>query len=327
MRQFCTEVLLALETPEHTARTIANHLVEADMKNVRSHGLIRLVNYAAQIESGYIANKARIDISEIAPALLLVNANRNWGIAALDAMLPELEARARANGIAGAALVQSAHTGRIGAFSEALARKFMWGMVFGGGAHQHLREVAPYGAAKGVFDTNPYAFSLPMAPALVASADFATAATAQGKVLIHRTNKRPLPEGWIIDKDGAPSVDPEDLYAGGALLTSGGQKGSAMAFIAELFGEAVLGTPHELNWFAIAVDLARFTTDTEYFARAASIREGMETCPPAHGFDRVRWPGQPEIESEQAAAQAGIEYSEPELVKLAALGRRFDISL
>ena len=94
-RQFCTNVLLALDTPESTARTISSHLVEADMKNVRSHGMIRLVRYAEQIESGYIDNKAPIDIRQVAPGMLHVDANRNWGIVALDAMVPELEKVAR----------------------------------------------------------------------------------------------------------------------------------------------------------------------------------------------------------------------------------------
>jgi uncharacterized oxidoreductase len=326
-RQFCTNVLLALDTPEATARTISSHLVEADMKNVRSHGVIRLVRYAEQIESGYIDNKAPIDIRQVAPGMLHVDANKNWGIVALDAMVPELERMAQANGVAAGALVNCAHTGRIGAFSEALARRFMWGMVFGGGANRHLHEVAPHGGAKGVFDTNPYAFSLPMTKSSMASADFATAATAQGKVLVYRTNKKPLPPGWVIDKDGKPSVNPEDLYDGGALLTSGEQKGSAMALIAELFGEAVLGTPHELNWFVIAVDLNRFTDQAAYFSQALSLQTKIENCPPAAGVDKVRWPGQPEVESEAAASNDGIEYSSLELDRLATLGSRLNIVL
>ena len=35
-----------------------------------------------------------------------------------------------------------------------------------------------------------------------------------------------VPSGWIIDKHGAPTTEPKDFYAGGALLTVGGHKGS-----------------------------------------------------------------------------------------------------
>ena len=161
----------------------------------------------------------------------------------------------------------------------------------------------------------------------MASADFATAATAQGKVLVYRTNQKPLPPGWIIDKTGKPSVNPEDLYDGGALLTSGEQKGSAMALIAELFGEAVLGTPHELNWFVIAVDLSRFTDQSAYFSQALSLQTKIEDCPPAAGVDKVRWPGQPEVESEATASSDGIEYSSLELDRLETLGNRLNIVL
>lgn len=324
--RFCKDVLLALDTPPSTADTIASHLVEADMKGVRSHGMIRLVRYVEQIDSGYIDHKAQIAIRQVAPAALHVDAHRNWGIVALKAMLPDLEALARENGVAVGALVNCAHTGRIGAFTEELARRFMWGMLFGGGANAHLHEVAPFGGAKGVFDTNPYAFALPMTEGQVASADFATAATAQGKVLVYKTNAQALPAGWIIDKDGKPSVNPEDLYRGGALMTAGAQKGYGMAILAELFGEAVLGTPHELNWFCVAVDVSRYTGRSEYFSHARTLQEKLEKCPPAEGFDSVRWPGQPELESEARAEEQGIEYSAAEVERLNVLGRRFDLT-
>jgi LDH2 family malate/lactate/ureidoglycolate dehydrogenase len=53
-------------------------------------------------------------------------------------------------------------TGRVGAYSEILAKEFMWSCVFGGGGHRKLKEVAPFGARQGVFDTNPYSISMPL---------------------------------------------------------------------------------------------------------------------------------------------------------------------
>ncbi|MGB8420806.1 Ldh family oxidoreductase [Paraburkholderia sp.] len=325
-QQFCMQVLQAVCTPEPTARTVADHLVEADLKGVRSHGVLRLNKYVDQIDSGYIDNRADIDIRTVSNTLLHVDAHKNWGIVALQALVPHLAELASANGVAAGALVNCAHTGRIGAFSEALARNFMWGMLFGGGGNRLLTEVAPHGGSKGVFDTNPYAFSLPISEELVSTADFATSATAQGKVHVYRTNKAQLPEGWVIDSEGRATTDPEALYRGGAMLSAGAHKGYGMGFIAELFGDAALGIPHELNWFVLAVDLGKLTGRSAYFDHAQQLRQKIEACPPAQGFDKARWPGQPEIETETRNSGT-IEYSEAELGSLAQLTHRFGIEI
>ena len=327
VERFCKTALLKLGTSVDDARVVAEHLVDADLRGVRSHGLLRLIKYVEQIDSGYIANQAEIHNTQIAPNLLRSDGNMNFGIIAFHRLIPDLVALARSTGIAGGAVVNCAHTGRVGAYSEALAREFMWGSVFGGGGNKRLKEVAPYGGSKGVFDTNTYAFSMPLDCQHVATSDFATSATAQGKLLVFRTNNAPVPEGWLIDKNGRPTTDARDFYEGGAMLPSAGAKGYGMGFMAELFGDAVLGTPHELNWFIFAVDLKRFVDPADYFQAAGHLKQEIEQCPPAHGFEKVMWPGQPELERLERQSAEGIEYSDNELRSLSGLEARFSMKL
>lgn len=327
VERFCNEILLKLKTSGKDAGVVAAHLVDADLRGVRSHGLLRLVKYVDQIDSGYIANTAPVTCKQVGANLLRVDANRHFGIVGFHRLIPELLALAQSAGMAGGAVVNCSHTGRIGAYTEALARQFMWSFVFGGGGNKRLKEVAPFGGRKGIFDTNPYAFSMPLDGNRAASSDFATSATAQGKLLVLRTNKTPVPNGWIIDKNGQPTTNAEDFYDGGAMLPSGGVKGYGMGFMAELFGDAGLGTPHELNWFMVAVDLNRFTQPANYFPAAAHFREEIESCPPADGVSRVMWPGQPEAETRERQLRDGIEYSDDEIRSVAALEARFSIKL
>ena len=327
VEEFCKNVLLKLGTPADDAGIVAAHLVDADLRGVRSHGLLRMIKYVDQIDSGYIDNKAKVSCAQVAPNLLRMDANKNFGIVGFDRLLPDLAVLARRVGIAGAAIVNCAHTGRIGAYSEKLAREFMWGFVFGGGGNKKLKEVAPFGGRKGVFDTNPYAFSLPLDAARATTSDFATSATAQGKLLVFRTNNDPVPDGWIIDKHGRPTTNAHDFYDGGAMLPSAGAKGYGMGFIAELFGDAVLGTPHELNWFMVAVDLKSFIDPAGYFEAAGRLRQEIEDCPPAEGFAKVMWPGQPELEKMSCQTTDGIDYSESELRSLSGLEARFSVRL
>ena len=46
-------------------------------------------------------------------------------------------------------------------------------------------------------------------------------------------------EGWIVDANGTPTTDPKDFYAGGALLTIGGHKGSGLSIITDLLAGAL----------------------------------------------------------------------------------------
>ena len=48
-----------------------------------------------------------------------------------------------------------------------------------------------------------------------------------------------VPEGWIIDSQGRATTDPKDFYAGGALLTVGGHKGSGLSIVTDLLAGAI----------------------------------------------------------------------------------------
>jgi hypothetical protein len=54
------DILVKVGTLPDEAEIVASHLVDADLRGVRSHGLLRMLKYVEQIESGYIANRATV---------------------------------------------------------------------------------------------------------------------------------------------------------------------------------------------------------------------------------------------------------------------------
>jgi hypothetical protein len=114
----------------------------------------------------------------------------------------------------------------------------------------------------------------------------------------------------ILDKKGRPSTDPNDFYDGGALLPAAGPKGSGLALIAELVGEALLGPPHEFNWLFVMMKVEAFRELGAYGADAEAFLARVRACPPQKGFERVNLPG--ELERERAAQrrQDGIVIDE-----------------
>jgi LDH2 family malate/lactate/ureidoglycolate dehydrogenase len=107
----------------------------------------------------------------------------------------------------------------------------------------------------------------------------------------------------IVDKDGKPSTDPNDLYAGGALLPVGGHKGYALAMMVEILGMALGGAdepemhgPSGKNSGStfLAIDPTVFRPFEAYTRSVERLVKRVTSVPPAPGFDAVLLPGDPE---------------------------------
>jgi len=85
--------------------------------------------------------------------------------------------------------------------------------------------------------TNPLSIAIPSDLEGPLFLDMATSAVAAGKISVAVARGEPIPLGWVVDRDGKPTSDPNDLRKGGALLPLGGSegyKGSGLAVIVEI---------------------------------------------------------------------------------------------
>jgi LDH2 family malate/lactate/ureidoglycolate dehydrogenase len=289
------------------AREVAEHLVEADLMGVYSHGIFRLIQYARDARAGRLVPQAEPRLSTAEGGAMLVDGGNGLGMPALRLAAEWCAKAARRDGMAAVGVCEVAHAGRIGAFAETMADAGMLGIVLGGGSRKDWRQVVPYGGARAMLPTNPYALALPGGERGAVALDFATSAGAGGKVYAAKTAGRPLPAGLCVDASGAPTTDPDDYLAGGALLPMAGAKGYGLALIAELAGGAALGPARDgLNWLVLAVDLGRFSSATAYRRAAEECLAEIRACPPAPGFARVEVPGERERELKAERLIKGI---------------------
>lgn len=288
------------------ALVVAQHLVDANMKGVDSHGLERIPQYLQKIAEGRVEAGAEPEVASVHDGIVQVRGHGGLGIPAMQLAAERLAPLAHERGIAAATVTDVAHTGRIGRYVETLALSGCFAFAFGGGAYRQGGRVAPFGGSRGVLSTNPYALALPggsLGPVVV---DFATSTLAQGKLAAARLRGTPLPEDAVIDREGRPSTAAEDFYEGGALLPAAGPKGYGMALIAELIGSALIGDPKEFNWLIVALDLARFRPPAAFAAAAEDCLREVKAVPPREGFDEVMIPGEPERRCMAARAVSGI---------------------
>jgi len=101
--------------------------------------------------------------------------------------------------------------------------------------------VAPAGATKPLFGTNPISFAWPRPGKTPVVYDMATASMAMGEVQVAKREGHKVPLGTGLTKDGKETTDPGEIADGGVLLPFGGYKGSGIAMMVELLAGALVG--------------------------------------------------------------------------------------
>lgn len=289
------DIFLRLGCSEATARSVAEHLADTSLCGMESHGLMRTLQYAEQFQNGYMLVSAEPRVVTTERGTQEVDGGGGSGIPAMHLAYRHGMETASASGISALAIRHVGHTGRHGAFADEAAEQGFLTLCTGGGNRHNWPQVAPYGGARGLLPTNPWCVGIPGGELGPVVLDFATSKIAGGWIYAARSAGALLPEGCVIDAQGNPTRDPEDYFNGGAILPAGAQKGYALALVAELIGEAMLGpSTTEGNWLLITIDARRFREASAMQAAAEEVLRELRQCPPAPGFDRVEVPGERE---------------------------------
>jgi len=284
------------------AREVADHLADASLSGVESHGLMRVLQYAEQFAAGYMKADARPEVRTLPGGAVEIDGNGGIGIPVMNLAAVTAVDLARRDGIASFAVRNLGHTGRIGAYTERMAEAGCLAIVIGGGNREVWRQVAPFGGRQAKLPTNPYSIAVPGGDRGPVVLDFATGKIAGGWIYAAKSAGGRLPPDCIIDVDGNPSTNPDDYFGGGAILPAAGPKGFGMGLVAELIAEAMLGpATTEQNWLVIAQDAARFRPEAEMRAAAETILADIRDCRPTEGFERVEIPGERERDARAAA--------------------------
>jgi LDH2 family malate/lactate/ureidoglycolate dehydrogenase len=293
------------------ARAVAESLVEANLRGHDSHGVRRLAPYLQFIRDGHVDPAAQPELVRRRGAIAIVDGCRGFGQLAARLAVGELADLARDHGVGAVAIRRGNHIGRLGEYVEALAEEGLIALAFCNADPT----VAPFGGRERRLGTNPLAWAAPRrppSPPIVM--DWATAATAEGKLAIARARGEEAPEGVLIDAGGEPSLDPEAFYDGGALLPFGAHKGSGLSVMIELVGGALSGAGvssldgHDEGngTVVVALDAAAFVPREEFEDQAEAFCAALTGTAPARGFDEVLVPGEIERRTRARRAHEGI---------------------
>ena len=233
------KTLLSNGCDEENANILSDTIMLAERDGSHSHGLFRLPAYVAALKSKKVNGKARPEVKKISPSVIKVLGNSAFAPMVLKVGLPELIKLAKETGVAVLAITNSHHMAAMWPETEAVAEAGLVSFA----CTSYMPMVAPAGAKKALFGTNPISFAWPRPGKTPLVYDMATAAMAMGDVMVAARDGHKVPLGTGLNKDGKETTDPKEITkgSGGVLLPFGGYKGSAIAMMVELLAGALVG--------------------------------------------------------------------------------------
>ena len=337
LRGFVAQVLGKLGVPEAEAQTVARLMVEADLLGHETHGLFRLRQYANRLRDGGIDPKGRPSVLRETAATALVDGGNALGHLAMAMATDLAMQKAREAGIGWVGVRGGNHAGPAALYVRPQAKANMIGLCAAVGSANH---VAPWGGMDLLLGTNPIAVGAPSGGADPFVLDMATTVAAMGKIKTLIQRGEPMPEGWMVGRDGKPLTDPT-RHKEGLMLPIGGPKGFglsvAVGLLAGVLNGAAFGadvvdfttdttSPTNTGQFVAAIDIAAFTEPATFAATTARVFEEFRSAAPLPGHDPIRLPGEGRESLRAARETEGIALHPSLLAALTELAAEFGLA-
>jgi len=317
-----TELLQSAGLPEKDAALVAQTLVEADLRGVHSHGVMRVPTYLARIQAGEVNPRPNMRLSYDDRSRAALEADGAMGQVAADAAMRTAIERAVEYGIGAVTVRNSRHCGAMA----------YWAMMaldadcIGFATTNAGMNMAPTGGRQKIVGNNPFAVAVPTSRPWPMVLDMATSVVAGGKLDVAALRGQEIPLGWALDPDGQPTKDPV-VARKGSLLPVGGPKGYGMAVMLDVLCGVLsggrfggnLGAPGSGHFF-LALKVEGYIPIDEFRQRMDALIDQIHASPLAPGSERIYLPGEIEFNLEQERQRSGIPLEQRLLDRLDQLG-------
>jgi LDH2 family malate/lactate/ureidoglycolate dehydrogenase len=303
-------------SPQDEAELVSTRLLKADLTGHPSHGIIRIPMYMRMLRNDWIKPGVKPEFIRDSGPTALINGNRSYGQVGAEKAMTVAIGKAKEYGIAGVGVTNLAHIGRLADFANAASRAECLGLVFTscGGVSSI---VAPFEGLARRMATNPIALGIPSDREYPVVMDLATSVFAEGKLRVMLAAGKQAPEKTLLDKEGNPTTNPADFYAGGALLPLGGvqgYKGYLLNFMVEVLAGLLTGggyaggdtkAPFNNCTLMIVIDVQKFRELPLFKSELEGMIKFLKETPVAEGRE-VLYPGEKEFRHEKAILKSGV---------------------
>ncbi len=303
LQQFITLAMARLGLPDADAATVGRLMAEAELQGSDGHGVIRLLPYARRIQAGGLNVRPNIKVVQERAGMALLDGDNGMGHLVMARAAELAIDKARQCGIGWVGSRLSNHAGPASLYARMPMAQDMIGMYFAVGNANHL---PPWGGLDMLLSTNPIAVAVPAGEEPPVVLDMATTVAAYGKVKAKAQRGEMMPEGWMIDREGKPLLDPKRAEEG-FLMPIGGYKGYGLSLIVGLLagtlngaamGKQVIDFNHDdtsttnTGQAIMAIDLSAFGDVDGFKARVDQLVRELRGSDKMPGVERIWLPGE-----------------------------------
>ncbi len=277
-----------------------NALINAELTGAYGHGLSRLKMYCDRIKKKVINPRPNIRIKKISQSISHIDANNSIGFVAADIAIKEAIKKAKKTGFGMVAVKNSGHYGLSGYYAEQAVKKNLITMIYTNAPPA----VAPYGALKSLFGTNPICFGTPTGLRAPFILDTSISMINRGKIRVAARNNQKIPEGVALDKYGKITTDAKKALEG-VQLPIAGFRGSGLAWMVDILSGVITGGNHAgkvkdpFDDFSGPQNIGHLfiTFKTDLFVKNFNkrIKDNIKTIkklPKIKGIKEILYPGQ-----------------------------------
>ena len=216
-----------------------NALINAELVGAYGHGLSRLKMYCDRIKKKVINTKPKIKIKRISQSISHIDADNSIGFVAADIAIKTAIKNAKKTGIGMVGVKNSGHYGLSGYYAEQAVKNNLISMIYTNAPPA----VAPHGALKSLFGTNPICFGTPAGSKVPFILDTSISMINRGKIRVAARNNQKIPDGVALDKFGKPTTDAKKALEG-VQLPIAGFRGSGLAWMVDILSGVLTGGNH-----------------------------------------------------------------------------------
>jgi L-2-hydroxycarboxylate dehydrogenase (NAD+) len=307
-----------LGVPKRDAAIAANALVQADLRGVDTHGVIRFNPqswYVKWLSEGSMTAQPSIRLMRESASTALLDGDRGIGMVIGHHAMELAMRKAGESGLGVVAVRNSRHYGMSAYYSMMALPHDMIGIAMTNAS----RQVVPTFGREARFGTNPMCFAVPAQDERPFVLDMATTTAAAGKLELAARQGKTIPHGWALNDRAEATDDPKAAQQARRLLPLGGSrgggshKGYGLAIVVEILCGVLSGTLTALNadqdprgHFFAAIRVDQFRPAEEFKRDMDRLIRELKATPPIEGQSRVYVAGEIEFETAEERMERGI---------------------
>jgi LDH2 family malate/lactate/ureidoglycolate dehydrogenase len=337
---FGAAVLREVGVPVHEAQAIVENLVQADLRDVESHGFVRLPIYVQRLAAKAINPCPDIRVVRETPTSAVVDGDNGMGqLVGIRAMQIAIDKAQQNGGMCVFVSVRNSnHYGAAASFAQMACRHDMIGFSYTIGGINHM---VPWGGAEARLGNNPFAVAIPAGTEHPVVLDMACSVAARGKIIVAAKEGTPIPPDWAVGLDGKPTTDAVEALKG-FVQPVGGPKGYSLTLVIGLLSSMLSGAAFGSEVTHMYDDIERpqnighlfgvlpihLFEDVDVFRRRMDKAIGeMRNARRAPGVERIYLPGEREEHSFAHRRAHGIPIGIGVLAELNELGAQYGLKL